>query len=138
MPLILCWCRTDHVLARVPLSLPPSLLQPCLALNAEGSVPGFALCSFGFIVLGSVSKVYLDVCQKAPRCPIFTENQWAFAIKCFHLSLLKISPINNKPQSKNLVWEPRVCRLASAVGLAPRSQKVRKDTSYSNKLHERV
>lgn len=41
--------------------------------------------------------------SKAPWCSIFTENQWGLAIKCFHLSLLKMSPINNKTKAKT-VW----------------------------------
>lgn len=134
VPLILCWCRSGRVLASAPLSLLLSLLQLCLALNAVVLLPGFPLCSFGFTLLGSNFQSVFGCLSKAPRCPIFTENQWDLAIKCFHPSLLKMSPINNKTKAKTLC-EPRVCKLTLPVGLAPRSQKVRKATSHSNELN---
>lgn len=81
----------------------PSLLYSP-SLLPELSMSGFPLCSFGFILSGSSFQSVFGCLSEAPRCAIFTENQWGLAIKCFHLSLLNMSPVNNKRKAEPCVW----------------------------------
>lgn len=99
--LILCWCTSGREPA-VPLS-------PCHHPFYLALTPSFpcldSLCApLALSCQAPVSKVYSGVRQKHQRCAIFTENQWRLAIKCFHLNLLKMSPVNNKRKAKVCEW----------------------------------
>lgn len=102
----LCLSSSADAEVTVCLCVSPLPAQPLsqlhLARHAEFSLPGFPLCSFGFILLGFNFQSVFGCLSKAPRCRVFTENQWGLAIKCFHLSLLKMSPINNKTKAKSV------------------------------------
>lgn len=87
-----CVCRYPSLPATVLVTAPSG--SECGSWGSE-----FPLCSFGFILLSSSFQSVFRHQSRAPRCPIFTENQWGLATKCFHLSLLKTSPVNNKTKA---------------------------------------